>query len=161
MFWGAEELATSWWADVGLFCSCSSVFVQKPEQLLPMAPLSRRRLDVFQTGSWRLRPCPAMRPLRPPAGRASSGPWSVWLSKSFHRWTVRPLFCRSGTCWETRWVWPGSSAGCPGWAASCWGWPQTPGGGRGQTDGSQYTCVFDVRMQVNHYILQDNACSLV
>lgn len=67
--------------------------------------------------------------LRPPEGQASWGPWSVWPGKSFHHWTVHPPFCRSGTCWETQWVWSGSSAGCRVWAASCWGWPQTPDGG--------------------------------
>lgn len=156
MFWGAEELATSWWADVGLFLFlsfCSEIRAAAADGSVKQTPSGCFPDRVLAAPSL---PCP----LRPPAGRASSGPWSVWLSKSFHRWTVRPLFCRSGTCWETRWVWPGSSAGCPGWAASCWGWPQTPGGERGQTDQSQYTRVFDVRMQVSHYILQANAFKL-
>lgn len=84
--------------------------------------------------------------LRPPGGRASWDPWSVWPGKSFHHWTVRPPSCRSGTYWETRWVWSGSSAGCPGWAASCWGWPQTPedrasGQERWLSVGPWWTCV--------------------
>lgn len=116
-----NERETSWWLDVGvLFCFLK--MVEKPEQQrLLMSPLSRWCLDTLSPS------------LRPPGGTASSDLWSVWPGTSFHRWTVRPPSCRSGTWRGTRWVWSGSSEECPRWAVSCWGWPQTPTGeGRGE-----------------------------
>lgn len=104
-------------------------FAQKPEQQLLMGPSSRRRLSDVRTWSWWLLPLDPPHPsIRPLGGQASWGPGFVWPGKSFRHWTVRPPSCHSGTCWETRSVWSGSSAGCPGWAASCSGWPQTPDG---------------------------------
>lgn len=100
---GAGDFQMSWYGDV-------SSNVQKPEEQLLISPLSK----------WELLP------LRPPAEPASSDPWSVWPDTSFRRWTVHPLFCHSGTCWGTQWVWSGFSAECPRWAESCLGWPQTP-----------------------------------
>lgn len=99
---------------------------QKPEKAAADGSV---RQTVSGTQPWWLLP-PNVRqaPLRPPGGQAAWGPGSVWPGKSFHRWTVRPLSCHSGTCWETQWAWSGSSEGCLGWAESCWGWPQTPDG---------------------------------
>lgn len=119
-----NELENSWWLDVGaLFFSVSfPQMVEKLEQQqLLTSLLSRCCLDTLSPS------------LRPPVELASSDLWSVWPDTSFHRWTVRPPSCRSGTWRGTRWVWSGSSEECPRWAVSCWGWPQTPTGeGRGQ-----------------------------
>ena len=125
----------SWWVDMDTFAfcwvfTCFLSFCSETSWAAAEGSVKQTLSGCFSRRSpGGSSPSHLLALLRPPGEQASWGPWSVWPSKSFHHWTVRPLFCRSGTCWETRWVWSGSSAGCPGWAASCWGWPQTPGRG--------------------------------